>query len=178
MGNQVDAAPLDLVADPGALALSLSPEINYLSCHNCHARVLEPFVDEVAEKVAQDPNFGVLDRQKVAFWHGRKAALRAKMGRDEAQFAEATQDIGLGPNENDPINAYVNRLRQESSLEQVAALVNLKPPEFASKLRSAPRSQGEFGQLLNGNTVTLQQLQSTLQIFVVEANIFRNDFGE
>jgi hypothetical protein len=63
-------------------------------------------------------------------------------------------------------------------LEQVAALVNLTPEQFARKLRSAPQSQGEFGQLLNGNTVTLDQLKRTLQLFVVEATIFRNEFGE
>ena len=177
-GVQVDVGPLDLVADPGAASRALSPEISYLSCHDCHARALEPFEDEVASKVDNDPTFNIIDRQKVQFWHGRPAALLAKTNKDKNQYFDALAKIRIGQNENDPINAYTNRLRQENTLEQVAALMSQTPQNFARSLRATRQAQAEFGQLLSGQTVTFEQLQRTIQIYVQEANIFRDNFGE
>ena len=178
LGNQVDFAPLDLVTDPVAAGRGLNPTITYLSCLECHKQAIIPVDDEIAKKVETDPSYGIDDRQKVEFWHGRSQALSAKIRQDTALVFETFDKMGIGKNENDQINAYTNLIRSESNLEQVAALMRQKPDDFARSLRSTIQSLQEIGQLLNGDTVTLDQLQKTLQVYVVEANIFRDDFGE
>jgi hypothetical protein len=177
-GARIDEAPTDLVEDPASSAKGLGNVINYLSCHKCHAQAIEDFRDEVASKVANDTNFDVIDQQKVAFWHGRSLALNARINQDQSQYFDALRRIGIGTNEPDPINEYTDTLRQSSSLEQVAALMSQKPEDFAASLRATNQAQSELGQLLNGDRVPLDQLQRSLQVYVVEANIFRDDFGD
>ena len=175
-GGRQDEAPLDLVINPEAA--SLDPTINYLSCHDCHASGLIEVEDEIAAKVQNDPSFGIADRQKVEFWHGRLAGFAAEMNRDNELFRESLASVNIGGNERDHINSYTNTLRQEANLEQVAALMSQKPEDFARSLRATVTSLQQIGQLLNGDSVTLEQLKATLPLYVVEANRFRNNFGE
>lgn len=171
-------APFDLVNDPGAASRGLSPEISYLSCHDCHELGIIERDDEIATKVLRDSSFNAADKLKVQFWHGRSAALKAKMRNDNNQYFEAIAKMQIGRNEKDHINAYTNRLRQEATVEQVAALMSQTPEEFKKDLAGSPQSLEQIGQLLNGDTVTLDQLRITLQTYVIEANRFRNKFGE
>lgn len=178
VGNQQAFAPLDLVVDNEATKLSLDPTIRYLSCSRCHANGLIERQDEIFEKVRNDNNFDIVDIQKSEFWHGRGGELSSQLARDNSLYQNALRQVGIAPGEQDWINFYTDKLRRESNLEQVAALMFLSPGEFARRLETTVVSKNEIGSLIDGKTISFEQLQQTLGTFVVEANIFRDDFGE
>jgi len=177
-GNRQNFAPLDLVVDTEASALALDPTIRYLSCNRCHSQGIIERSDEIFAKVRNDNSFNNFDVQKSAFWHGRPAGLSAAVRQDNQIFYNSLQGINIGSNEPDFVNLYTDRLRQESDINQLAALMFINPQEFDSKLRGTVASINEIGAVLNGDKVSFDQIQRTLQLFVFEANIFRDDFGE
>lgn len=178
LGNRQEFAPLDLVVDTEASGRALDPTIRYLSCNRCHAQGLIARNDEIYNKVRKDNSFNNIDVQKSSFWHGRPDGLAAAIRQDNKIFNDSVADLGIGPNEQDPINNYTDRLRQESEILQVASLMFMTPEEFSNALAGTDISINEIGALLNGDRVSFEQLQKTLRIFVQEANIFRDNFGE
>lgn len=178
VGNQQAVAPLDLVFDSEASQLSLNPEIDYLACNRCHANGLIERQDEIFAKVSQDNTFDIVDIQKSQFWHGRGGELASTLASDNQRYQSALRQLGIQPGDPDWINFYTDKLRRESNINAVAAMMFLDPGEFAQRLLTTVISKNEIGSLVDGKTISFEQLQQTLGTFVIEANIFRDDFGE
>ena len=177
-GLRQDFAGLDLVVDTSAASKALDPTIRPLACSNCHAGGLIERQDEIYDKVRTDNTFDIVDLQKSEFWHGRSAELSGQLRTDNQRFLSAMQQMGISQGDPDWINFYTDKLRKESNVAQVAALMFLSEDEFKQRLDQTLISKNEIGSLIEGRTISFEQLQQTLNFFVIEANIFRDDFGE
>ena len=177
-GLRQDFAPLDLVVDTRAASQSLDPTIRPLACAGCHINGLIERQDEIFNKVKDDNTFDIVDIQKSEFWHGRPNQLAQQLRSDNQSYQNSLRGVGTSPQEGDFINFYTDKIRKESDIRQVAALMFLQPDEFEDRLLRTIASKNEIGSIVEGKTIAFEQLQETLGKFVVEANIFRDDFGE
>lgn len=177
VGNLQTEAPLNLVVDVNAGGLD--PTIrNAFSCLRCHAGGVISNDDQIRAHVESNPNFNAIDRQLANALFRPKAANDAIFSQDKQRYASALAQLSINSTEDDPVNALGDEYRKEWDLGQLAAFYFLKQDEMRSCIQGSAETLEQAGQVLNGGTISLEQVISTNQFIVRDCNLFQDDLNE
>lgn len=164
------AAPLNVVHDTQS---PFQDEIdNGISCHRCHNSGLIPSQDQIKDHVvANASQFNANDVELVKTHFKGNQALAATYVTDNNRYAKALQQLGISPNDPDPVNFLADSLRRDKTVQDVAGFLFLSEDEFKQGLNGSAQGKAQVGQLLSGGTITLDQLIVTLPILVQDLRI-------
>jgi len=87
------------------------------------------------------------------------------------------EELGINTSDDDPANLLTNTFRAEWTVKQAAAFYFLKQEDFLECLEGSARAKEQIGQLLNGGTVSLDQVIATNPILVRDCNLFQDDIN-
>ena len=147
--------------------------IRIMDCNRCHySNVAIPVTDSIGEHIRNNSAFDQDEklRGEIFFNYTRVAAILDEINRRNGQ---ALQELGITA-VDDPITSTMAPFRAEMDLEQVASYTFLTPDEFRERLRGTAVSSQVFGNLLTGNKVSLDTLNSNFETLVDELNLFQD----
>ena len=163
-GGREDFAPTNLVFDSSAGQPNggLDPQIdNALDCHRCHKSGLLQINDQVKDHVRRNAGqFDIDDVQFVEFLYTENSS--ALFQRDNSFYLEQLQKAG-NDGSIDTVNLMVDHLRTDYDLAKLAAFLFVKEEQLKACLTQSGVLQGEIGQLITGGTISLEQLENSIQ---------------
>jgi len=172
----ITEAPLNLVIDINNG--NLDPTIrNSLSCMKCHRSGALAADDQIRDHIAGNSSFGALDSQLGQAYFRSPGANAAIFRQDQARYKESMERIGINTSDDDPVNLLTNTLRNEWSVKQAASFYFLKDEEFIECLEGSADAKEQIGQLLNGGTVSFDQMVATNPILIRDCNLFQDDIN-
>ena len=177
LGKRANFAPTDTVIDVNANGLD--PTIrNSLSCFRCHNNGVISANDQIRNHVLNNPDFNIAEQQLAQAYFRPNEALQAIFKKDQAGFAANIIKLGIDPESPDPVNELVDELRREMDLKQIASFFFMRENDFRSALEGSLQVKGQIGQLLNGDTISLDQLITTAPDIIADFNLFRDNINE
>ena len=87
------------------------------------------------------------------------------------------EQLGINTSDDDPANLLTNTLRSEWTLRQAASFYFMKQDDFLECLEGSADAKEQIGQLLNGGTVSLDQMVATNPILLRDCNLFQDDIN-
>lgn len=176
-GVRENFAPTNIVADN--VRANIDPTIrNARSCSACHAHGFIEADDFVADHVLGNPEFDIEDIQKAAFFFGREEGARTAIDQSNEAYSRVLAQLGIDSEAKDPLNLLTDQIRFEMDLRQIAALFFMEEEEFALALLSSPQGRLAIGQLLNGDTISFQDLVIITPVLIRDLNLFQEDLGK
>ncbi|MGB0993747.1 MAG: hypothetical protein ACPG32_14920 [Akkermansiaceae bacterium] len=165
VGVRQTEAPVDIVVNnrsPFDAAIKTG-----IDCARCHARGIIPAQDQVrASVLANASDFENSDVDIVKELYPKASSITATFTEDNRMHRTAIQEMGFDILEDDPMNFFVDRHRDDYSVEDVAAFTFLPVEEFLQELSESNAAKKQVPQLLSGGTITLEQLIQVFPIFI------------
>lgn len=135
-GRRVDQAPSEIVSDPRR---SDRKVVAGLSCMSCHARGLIPKADQVRAHLEKNPRaFSPADADMIRSLYPHEARMRALMNEDIQRFEQALKNLGIAPEQEEPITLVVARYEGNLVLAGAAAEAGVSPEVLANRLHRSP----------------------------------------
>ncbi len=150
LGNHIDSAPPNIVADPSA-----RDPIVYkaLSCIGCHTEGMKRFEDEVRSVVNQtrEPAF---DKAQALRLYVAQATMDRLLDEDTARYKAALEKTGGVFGGIEPVQRFHKAYQGDVGAAYAAASVGLEMNVFLSKIREDSRLQSlGLAPFLNGKNV-------------------------
>ena len=176
-GVRQELAPIDIVVDNRS---PFDPEIeNGLDCFRCHAGGLIPNLDQMRDSVLASANeFDSDDVDIIKELFPGDGGTQPAFVRDNNLYAAAIRAIGGNIFQDDPMNFFTDRHREDYNLEQVAAFVFLTPEDFRQELSESADARAQIPQLLSGGTITFDQLIEVFPIILDDFRIGQDPLSE
>jgi hypothetical protein len=169
----ITEAPLNLVIDINAG--TLDPTIrNSLSCMKCHNGGTIQADDQIRSHVSGNSSFDAIDSQLADAYFRSPGANAAIFRQDQARYKASMEQLGINTSDDDPVNLLTNTFRSEWTVQQTASFYFLTQEEFIRCLEGSAQAKEQIGQLLNGATVSLDQVIATNPILVRDCNLFQD----
>ena len=174
-GNAESFAPNDVVINLQAASAQLEPTIYLGSCSGCHHQnVGIEFSDQVNQHVNSNPSFNAQEKLLADIFYDYDA-IDAVINEINRINRQQLSELGITSGD-DPINKTLfEPFRKEMNARQIAAFTFLTEQEFLERLRGASVSSTLLGNLLNGGTVSIQDIKDAFPILVEELNLFRDE---
>ena len=172
-GNIAFEAPPDIVRN---VESTFSPIIKVgMDCFLCHSKGLVPAVDMIRAHVeANGSEFSAGDKTIIDAVYKNDITNKALFQADIASYSIAAEKVGNGL-EEDTINLFVDELRKDLNIVQVASFVFLSVDEFDAELKRSAVLKAQIGQLLTGGTITLVQFQESFPDIIIELRLGEDD---
>ncbi len=130
-------------------------------------------VDQVRAAVA-NANLGADDTQRVLALFKPQTQINKLFAGDNARFTKAMRDLSIDPTQPDPISAVSDRFLGDLSLNDVAALLFLRPEDAKTCINLSQAGRQEASQLLTGGTISHDQLIPVIGSIVRDCRIFQD----
>lgn len=166
-GQRQDFAPENIVHD--FTTNPLSPTIrNAVSCSRCHSGGLIGLTDQIRKSVQGDDTAILL---KV---YVPQAELNAVVAKDNLRFQKALEELEISASDPDPIALVTDNWLRDQTLEDVAALLFLRPDELKEGINQSVDGRAEAGALLVGGRITHDQLVNVLPKLKRDLRLFQD----
>lgn len=169
-----DAADTAQVVAPTNIVINIEgakidPSIRIGDCSNCHYKdgAAIPFKDQLRAHILSNTAFNEKEKNLAKIFF-KFDEVSARIGQLNQEHARAMADLGITAGVDPLWNVVVKPLREEMTIDQVAALVWLDTATFRDQLRGAAVSGQVLGNLLNSGTVSLATLSANFNTLVTE----------
>lgn len=157
-GNRLDFAAQDIVVDFETPLADKQIDIA-VDCARCHGNGFLPAVDQVRAHVIQNASqFDLDDVDKVKQLYRGASANAALFNQDNQKYLASKAKLGVGLETRDPINYLRDIYRFDWDLAELATFLFVPVDEFKQRLAQSAVARQEVGQLLEGGTVSYEQL--------------------
>ncbi len=177
LGVRQNAAPTNIVADVedpfGDFEIRVGKK-----CQRCHSAGWIVFKDQVRDSVAANPNIGAGDKELVKALYGTQGQLEATFGTFNRHYAKSMLDIGTDTSKADPITYYTDRYLKNWTLADVCAFVRIPIKDCELRIRGSGVLAAKFNQLLNGDTISLDQFSDNFPAVIVELQLGQDPIEE
>jgi hypothetical protein len=172
-GTQEFVAPNNVVINNLAAARQLDPTIHIGSCMGCHFEPMIQFRDQLNQHIATNPAFNALEKElgQVFFNSGRAEGVTRSINQEHQ---EALRKIGASSSIDQVHEKLIFPLRVEQGADQVCGYLLLPRNTCLQRIRGSAISSQVFGNLLNGNTVSLAVLSQNFNQLVIDTQAFRD----
>ena len=134
-GNRIDAAPTDIVSDPGVGG----PKVrNGLSCMGCHTEGMRDFEDEVRLVVEQNPD-PPYDKAQALRLYAEKVTMDTLVDEDRQRYKQAIEKTGGILSGSEPIQQLARKFEGLLDADHAAAEVGLETNDFLKKIKGEKR---------------------------------------
>lgn len=166
-GRRIDQAPVEIVSDPKRPDRKVE---NGLSCMSCHVRGVIFKADQVRAHVEKNLQaFARADAESIKALYPPETKLKGLVKEDSKRFEKALTELGISPEQDEPITLAVQRYEGTVDLASAAAEVGLAPAEFAARLERSPALVRVLGNLrVKGGTVQREAFQAAFADLVRE----------
>jgi hypothetical protein len=149
-----------------------------LDCFRCHSKGLIPAVDQIREHVeANGSEFSAGDKEIINAVYKNNITNKALFQSDIANYSVAAEKVGNGL-DADTVNIFVDDLRSDLNIVQVASFVFLSVQEFDAEIKKSAILKPQIGQLLTGGKITFVQLQQSFPDMITELRLGEDDVDE
>ena len=136
-GERLDAAPINIVSNPGAR----DPVIrNGLSCMGCHTEGMKTFEDQVRSVIAQIPNPSY-DKAQALRLYAERSDMDSLLREDIDRYKRAIAVAGGVFGGSEPIQQLVRQFESPLDAAHAAAEIGLEATSFLKKIRENSRLQ-------------------------------------
>ena len=136
-GERLNAAPINIVSNPGAR----DPVIrNGLSCMGCHTEGMKTFEDQVRSVIAQIPNPSY-DKAQALRLYAEKSDMDSLLREDIDRYKQAIATAGGVFGGSEPIQQLVRQFESPLDAAHAAAEIGLEAASFLKKIRENSRLQ-------------------------------------
>ena len=177
VGVRQEEAPVDVVVDNQS---PFDPIIeNGLDCARCHGLGLIPNRDQIRNSVLQNASeFNAVDVDIIKELFSGDVATNAQFIRDNTLYANAINAIGGSIFQDDPMNFFTDKHRDDLLLEDAAAFVFFSPEKFRQELSESQDARKQIGSLLSGGTITFDQFVEVFPILVKDFRLGLDNLDE
>jgi hypothetical protein len=154
----------------------IDPTIRMGDCSNCHYKegAAIPFKDQLRAHIVGNAAFNTKEKNLARIFF-QSDQISAKMDELNRAHSQALTSLGVTHTEDPLWNVVTKPIRQEMSVDQVAALFFLETPDFIERLKGTAISSQVFGSLSNGGTVSLATLSQNFATLVKEIAAFEDE---
>jgi len=166
-GRRLDQAPIEIVSDPKRPDRKVE---NGLSCMSCHVRGIIFKADQVRAHVNKNPQaFARAHAETIKALYPPESKLQALVKEDVKRFEKALTELGIAPEQDEPITLAVQRFEGSVDLASAAAEIGLSPADFAARLERSPGLMRVLGNLrVKGGAVQRETFQTAFADLVRE----------
>ncbi len=155
-GKRLDFADPNIVHD--FTSNPVAPIIRVaISCFQCHAGGFIPANDQVRASLGIS-GLAAADAQIASALFRPQAKNVQMFDADNARYRAALVQIGVDPNQPDPISQMSDALLGDQHLDEIGYRLWLRPNEMAACINQSPSGKLAAGQLLAGGTLSHDQL--------------------
>lgn len=175
-GNRLDQADPAVVHD--FTTNPVSPIIkNAISCFRCHSGGLIHATDQVRGAIASS-GIGADDTQRALALFKPQGVMDQIFNDDNVRFKAALAQLGIDPQQPDPISKVSDKFLGDLGLEQVAALLILRPEDLKTCINLSPDGKQQAGQLLSGSTISHDQFVQVAKALLRDCRIFQDPLSQ
>jgi mono/diheme cytochrome c family protein len=166
-GRRIDQAPVEIVSDPKRPDRKVETG---LSCMSCHVRGIIFKADQVRAHVEKNPRaFAAADVETIKALYRPEARMKELVKEDSKRFEKALTELGIAPEQDEPIALAVQRYEGTVDLASASAELGLAPADFTARLERSGALLRVLGPLrVKGGTVQREAFQAAFADFVHE----------
>jgi len=172
-GTAEFVAPNNVVINTLSSARQIDPTVNIGSCSGCHFEPTIQFRDQMKEHIANNPSFNALEKELGEVFFNRERA-EGIIRTINQEYGEALRKLGASNSVDQIHSKLIFPLRTEQNADQVCGYLLLPVDECLQRIRGSALSSQVFGNLLNGNTVSLAVLSANFQQLVIDTQAFKD----
>lgn len=175
LATRLNAADVGVVIDYRASQKGLSAVISPgISCFACHATGMIPFSDQVRAQVLRNGSEFGTDKDLILAVYREQSQWSGFFAAANESYARALRAIGAAPRGEDPITVVQDETRMAWDLSRLAAFLFVPRDDFAILLNQSANGRAQVGQLLDGGTITFDQVVQTLPQLIQDLRLFQD----
>lgn len=169
-------APNDVVINTDASARRLDPTIFIGSCYACHsgAKPMLEFRDQLASHIRFNSNFDALEKELGTVFFN-ETVMEGRLRQVDQEAKNALGKLNIREDRDGIHDKLIYPLRAEQNADQVCGYLLLETNDCLRRLAGTQISSQVFGNLLNGNTVSLAVLVNNFEQLVIDLGAYRDD---
>lgn len=175
-GNRLNQADPNVVHD--FTSNPVSPIIvNAISCSRCHNGGLLHATDQVRATIGSQ-NIGANDTQIALALYKPQTTWDAAFTADQQRVQASLQKLGLDPGAPDPIAKVSDKFLGDLGVNDVAGLTFLRVQDLQTCINLSQVGKQQVAQLLNGGTVSHDQLVQALPALIKDCRLFQDPLAQ
>ena len=174
-GNAELFAPNNVVINTDASARQLDPTIFIGSCYTCHSgEPMLKFNDQLADHIKFNSAFDAQEKKLGAVFFN-STVMEGRLRGVDAEHRDALRKLNITESKDSIHDKLIYPIRSEQNADQVCGYLNIETNDCLRRLAGTQQSSQVFGNLLNGNTVSLAVLTNNFEQLVEDLGAYEDE---